>query len=157
MTAKKIKAKTAPAEKPEQAGETTEPRKQGMVNLFKFRSLTMAESCEAQHMGLKAGLPILDPAGKEIAKVADVQARWVSVQDSDGKIWSGLDDFSLALQGQPRDSRGRYSKRKVVDGIDKPVKHGFAYCAVKVYLDEAGKPTKELVYPGPLQVVETGK
>ena len=138
-------AETTPAETPEQAAETTEARKQGTINLFKFRTLSMAQSCEAQHMGLKAGQPILDPAGEEIAKVADVQARWVSVQDSDGKIWSGLDDFSLALQGQPRDSKGRYSKRKVINGIDKPVKHGFAYCTVKVFLDEAGKPTSELV------------
>ena len=122
-----------------------ETRKQGTVNLFKFRTLSMAQSCEAQHMGLKAGQPILNPAGDEIAKVADVQARWVSVQDSDGKIWSGLDDFSLALQGQPKDSKGRYSKRKVIDGIDKPVKHGFAFCEVRVYLDESGKPTSELV------------
>ena len=130
------KSKKADQVKPEQ--KTAEYK---LINLFKFRTLNNLATCEARDMKLEPGQIIVDPDDKQIGTVEDVQARWLAVKDNDGKVWVGLDDWTLALQKAPLDARGRYMKR---DKQNKPIKHGFQYCMVRVKTDESGKATGQL-------------
>ena len=131
-------AKTKKAEQVNQEQKTAEYK---LVNLFKFRTLNNLATCEARDMKLEPGQIIVNPDDQQIGTVEDVQARWLAVKDNDGKVWVGLDDWTLALQKAPLDARGRYMKR---DKQNKPIKHGFQYCMVRVKTDESGKATGQL-------------
>ena len=133
------------AKKTKQSETTTAPAKTSkeyvLLNLFKFRTLNGLLTCEAKDMNLPHGLDVVSPDDKVIGNVEEIHARWLAVKDPKGQVWVGLDDFSLALQKAPIDSRGRYMKRTA---DNKPIKHGFAYCHVRVVPDENGKPTGTL-------------
>ena len=128
-----------PSEK-ELAEQVQEERKTGFINLFKFRNLTNASTCEAKDMRIPVDTRGYNPDGEDIGKFVDIEARWLAME-VDSKTWVGLDDMSLALQGAPLNAKGRYMKRTK---DDKPIRYGFQWVRVKVYLDDAGKPTGEL-------------
>ena len=130
------KAKKADKVNPEQ-----KTPKYVLVNLFKFRTLNGLLTCEAKDMNLPHGLDVVNPDDKVIGNVEEIHARWLAVKDPKGQVWVGLDDFTLALQGAPLDARGRYMKRTA---DNKPIKHGFQFCHVRVVPDENGKPTGTL-------------
>ena len=131
-------AKTKKADQVNPEQQTAEYK---LINLFKYRTLNNLATCEARDMKLEPGQIIVNPDDKQIGTVEDVQARWLAVKDNDGRVWVGLDDWTLALQKAPLDARGRYMKR---DKQNKPIKHGFQYCMVRVKADDTGKPTGEL-------------
>ena len=113
-----------------------------LINLFKFRTLNNLASCEARDMKLIPGQLIVDPDDNKLGRIADIEARWLAINDVNGKTWVALDNFTLALQNAPKDARGKYLKR---DKNNNPIKHGFAYCHVRVEADENGKATGKLI------------
>ena len=112
-----------------------------LVNLFKYRTLNNLATCEARDMKLEHGQIIVNPDDKQIGTIEEIHAKWLAVKDEAGQVWVGLDDWTLSLQKAPLDARGRYLKRTK---DDKPIKHGFQFCHVRVVPDADGKPTGNL-------------
>ena len=134
--------KTTPVQpSPETLAETPE-KQYKLINLFKYRTLNNLATCEARDMKLIPGQLIVDQDDEKLGRIADIEARWLAINDVNGKTWVALDNFTLALQGAPKDARGNYLKR---DKKNKPIKHGFAYCYVRVEADENGKATGKLI------------
>ena len=131
------KVKKADQVKPEQ--QTAEYK---LINLFKYRQLNNLASCEARDMKLLPGQLIVDSEDQELGRIADVEARWLAINDVNGKTWVALDYFTLALQNAPKDANGKYLKK---DKNNNNIKHGFAYCYVRVEADEKGKATGTLI------------
>ena len=133
------------AKKTKQSETTPAPVKSSpeykLINLFKFRTLNGLLTCEAKDMKLEHGQIVVNPDDKQIGTIEEIHARWLAIKDESGQVWVGLDDFTLALQKAPLDARGRYMKRT---SDNKPIKHGFAYCHVRVVPDADGKPTGTL-------------
>ena len=65
-----------PSEK-ELAEQVQEERKTGFINLFKFRNLTNATTCEAKDMRIPVDTRGYNPDGEDIGKFVDIEARWL--------------------------------------------------------------------------------